>query len=250
VLLGLVVMFYLTDGPAQANWLDADERAWLTERLRRERTVREAHAKYTLWQALKHPRVLLLSLVYFGNAAANYGLGFWLPTIVKGFGVSNLQTGFITAIPYVVGAVSMVLWPWLSDRMHERKWNTALACLVTAGGWALSTWFPDPVQKMALLCVCAIGLFAISPLFWTLPTAFLSGTAAAGGIALINSIGNLAGFAAPYVMGYLKDATGGFGAGLLPVSAMPFLSFGLVLALGHNPALERGVPPAERAAAQ
>jgi D-galactonate transporter len=249
VLMGLVVMFYLTDGPAKADWLDADERAWLVERLHSERLVREAHAKYTLWQALKHPRVLLLSLVYFGGAAANYGLGFWLPTIVKGFGVTNLQTGFITAIPYVVGAVSMVLWPWLSDRMRERKWNTALACLVTAAGLALSTWFPDPVQKIAVLCVCAIGLFAISPLFWTLPTAFLSGTAAAGGIALINSLGNLAGFAAPYVMGYLKDATGSFSAGLLAVAATPFLSFLLVLALGHNPALERSASPAERAAA-
>jgi ACS family tartrate transporter-like MFS transporter len=250
VLLGLVVMFYLTDGPARADWLDDDERSWLSDRLRRERMVREAHAKHTLWQALKHPRVLVLSLVYFGNAAASYGLGFWLPTIVKGFGVTNLQTGFITAIPYVVGAVSMVLWPLLSDRMHERKWNTALAYLVTAGGLALSTWFPDPVQKMAVLCACAVGLFATAPLFWTLPTAFLSGTAAAGGIALINSLGNLAGFAAPYIMGYLKDATGGFGAGLLAVAAMPFLSFVLVLALGHNPALERSTPPAERAVAR
>ncbi|HJU17247.1 MAG TPA: MFS transporter [Stellaceae bacterium] len=247
VLLGLVVMFYLTDGPAQADWLDADERTWLADRLHRERMVREAHAKHSLWQALKHPRVLLLGLVYFGNAAANYALGFWLPTIVKGFGVTNLQTGLITAVPYVVGAVSMVLWPLLSDRMHERKWNTALAFLVTTIGLALSTWFPDPVQKMGLLCVCAIGMFAVAPLFWTLPTAFLSGTAAAGGIALINSIGNLAGFAAPYLMGYLKDTTGSFSAGLLAVAAMPFVSFVLVLALGHNPALEHSTAPAGRA---
>jgi nitrate/nitrite transporter NarK len=249
VLLGFVVMFYLTDGPQKARWLEPDERDWLTDRLRRERMVREAHAQHSLWEALKHPRVLLLSLVYFGNAAANYGLGFWLPTIVKNFGISNLQTGFVTAIPYVIGALSMVLWPLLSDRMQERKWNTALAFLVTAGALAASTWFPDPVQKIAVLCVCAIGLFAIAPLFWTLPTAFLSGTAAAGGIALINSIGNLAGFAAPFMMGYLKDATGGFSAGLLAVSTLPFLSFILVLALGHNPALERVPASAGEAAA-
>lgn len=139
----------------------------------------------------------------------------------------------------------MVLWPLLSDRMQERKWNTALAFLVTAGALAASTWFPDPVQKIAVLCICAIGLFAIAPLFWTLPTAFLSGTAAAGGIALINSIGNLAGFAAPCMMGYLKDTTGGFSAGLLAVSTLPFLSFILILVLGHNPALERAVAAAE-----
>ena len=243
VLLGLVVMFYLTDGPEKASWLDADARAWLIDRLRRERTVREAHAKPTLWEALKHPRVLLFGLVYFGTAAAGYGLGFWLPTIVKEFGVSDLQTGLITAIPYAVGVAAVVIWPLLSDRMQERKWNTALAFLVAAAGLALSTYFPDPVHKMTMLCIAAVGMFAIAPLFWTLPTAFLSGTAAAGGIALINSIGNLAGFAAPYAMGYLKDATGGFSAGLLVVAFFPFLSAVLVLLLGHNPALERGVAP-------
>src|SRR5215471_11566005 len=243
VLLGLVVMFYLTDGPENASWLEADARAWLIDRLRRERMVREAHGKHTLWEALRHPRVLLLSLVYFGTAAAGYGLGFWLPTIVKEFGVSDLQTGFITAVPYTVGVATVVIWPLLSDRMQERKWNTALAFLVSAAGLALSTLFPDPVHKMAMLCIAAVGMFAIAPLFWTLPTAFLSGTAAAGGIALINSIGNLAGFAAPYAMGYLKDATGGFTAGLLAVAFFPFLSAILVLILGHNPALERGAIP-------
>jgi D-galactonate transporter len=243
VLLGLVVIFYLTDGPEKAKWLAADERNWLIDRLRREQMVREAHARHSLLQALAHPRVLVLSLVYFGNAAANYALGFWLPTIVKDFGVTNLQTGLITAIPYVIGAVAVVTWPLISDRMRERKWNTVLAFLVAAGGLAVSTYFPDPVQKIAALSICALGLFPIAPLFWTLPTAFLSGTAAAGGIALINSIGNLAGFAAPYAMGYLKDATGGFSAGLLVVAFFPFLSAILVLFLGHNPALERGAIP-------
>jgi MFS transporter, ACS family, tartrate transporter len=245
VLLGLVVMFYLTDGPDKASWLDASESRWLIDRLRRERMVREAHASHTLWEALKHPRVLLLGFVYFGTAAAGYGLGFWLPTIVKEFGVSDLQTGLITAIPYAVGVAAVVIWPLLSDRMQERKWNTSLAFLVAAAGLALSTYFPDPVLKITMLCIAAIGMFAIAPLFWTLPTAFLSGTAAAGGIALINSIGNLAGFVAPYAMGYLKDATGGFSAGLLAVAFFPFLSAVLVLILGHNPALERGVAPAE-----
>jgi len=187
--------------------------------------------------------LLLFGLIYFGTAAAGYGLGFWLPTIVKEFGVSDIQTGFITAIPYAVGVAAVVIWPLLSDRMQERKWNTALAFLVAAAGLALSTHFPDPVLKITMLCIAAVGMFAIAPLFWTLPTAFLSGTAAAGGIALINSIGNLAGFAAPYAMGYLKDATGGFSAGLLVVAFFPFLSAVLVLLLGHNPALERGVAP-------
>src|SRR5271154_5917764 len=212
-------MFYLTDGPAKAHWLAADERDWLIDRLRRERAVREAHARHTLWQALAHPRVLVLSLVYFGTAAASYALSFWLPTIVKDFGVTNFQTRLITAVPYVVGAVAAFLWPLLSGRMGERKWNTALAFLVTAGGLALSTYFPDPVQKMTVLSICAIGLFAIAPLFWTLPTAFLSGTAAAGGIALINSVGNLGGFVGPYAMGVVRDATGSFTIGLMTIAS-------------------------------
>jgi nitrate/nitrite transporter NarK len=245
VLLGVVVILHLTDGPEEASWLQADERDWLIDRLHCERLVREAHGKHTLWEALAHPRVIVLSLAYFGTAAASYALGFWLPTIVKDFGFSNLQTGLTTAIPYLVGAVAVVIWPLLSDRMHERKWNTALAFLVAASGLALSTYFPDPVHKMASLSVCAIGLFAIAPLFWTLPAAFPSGTAAAGGIALINSIGNLAGFVAPYVMGYLKDVTGGFTAGLLAVAFFPFLSAILVLMLGHNTTLEHIVAPAE-----
>jgi len=146
VLLGFVVMFYLTDGPEKAGWLASEERHWLIDRLRRERMVREEHGRHTLWEALKHPRVLVLSLAYFGTAAASYGLGFWLPTIVKEFGVSDLQTGFITAVPYSVGVAAVVIWPLLSDRMQERKWNTALAFLVASGGLALSTLFPAPAQ--------------------------------------------------------------------------------------------------------
>ena len=145
------------------------ESRWLIDRLHRERMVRETHARHTLWEALKHPRVLSLGLVYFGTAAASYGLGFWLPTIVKEFGVSDLQTGFITAIPYAVGVAAVVIWPLLSDRMQERKWNTALAFLVAAVGLALSTYFPDPVLKITTLCIAAVGMFAIAPLFWTLP---------------------------------------------------------------------------------
>jgi len=239
VLVGFVALFYLTDGPEKAHWLATDERDWLVDRLRRERMVREAHARHSLWEALTHPRVLVLSVVYFGSPAGAYALSFWLPTIIKDFGVGNLQTGLITAIPYVIGTVSVVTWPLISDRMHERKWNTALAFLVTAAGLAASTYFPEPVPKITALSMCAIGLFASAALFWTLPTAFLSGTAAAGGIALINSIGNLAGFVAPYAIGYLKDATGGYTVGLLTVAFFPFLSAVLVLMLGHNPALER-----------
>lgn len=239
VLLSIAVFLYLTDGPKLAQWLTAEERDWLIERLASERRQREAIVQLSLWQALAHPRVVVLSLVYFGIVAANYGFSFWLPQIVKAFGVTNLQTGFITALPYIFGTIAMVLWGLRSDRTGERKWHAAIPALVAAAGLAASAATGNPVLEMVALCVAAIGIFAALPCFWTLPTAFLSGTAAAGGIAFINSIGNLAGFVGPYGVGYIKDATGSFSDGLLFIAAMPLVAFALILALGHNAALER-----------
>ena len=239
VLLSGVVLWYLTDGPADADWLEPEERHWLTERLQAERRQREAKAHYSLVQALRNPRVLLLGVAYFGIVAANYGVSFWLPQIVKAFGLTNAQTGFVTAIPYLAGAVAMVFWGLRSDRSGERKWHTAIPALVAALGIAFSTASPNPALVMLAMSVAGMGIFAALPCFWTLPTAFLTGTAAAGGIALINSIGNLAGFAGPYAVGYIKDATGGFEAGLLLIALMAFISFVVILLLGHDHALER-----------
>jgi MFS transporter, ACS family, tartrate transporter len=239
----VVVFFYLTDGPAQATWLEPNERAWLAERLAAERRQREAKAHYSLFQALSNSRVLMLGVAYFGIVAANYGVSFWLPQIVKAFGLTNAQTGFVTAIPYLVGAFAMVFWGLRSDHSGERKWHTALPALLAAAGIALSTVTPNPTLVMIAMSVAAMGIFAALPCFWTLPTAFLSGTAAAGGIALINSIGNLAGFAGPYAVGYIKDATGGFAAGLLLIALLVFLSFVVIVLLGHDRALERHPTP-------
>jgi nitrate/nitrite transporter NarK len=204
-----------------------------------ERQSRESIVKFTLLQALAHPRVLFLSLVYFGIVATNYGMTFWLPQIIKGFGgLTNLQTGFITAIPYVAGAVAMVYWGQRSDRERERKWHAAIPIAVAAIGIALSAMTEDPVLKMSAITLAGLGIFGVLPCFWTLPTALLTGTAAAGGIALINSVGNIAGFVGPFAMGYIKDATGSFMFGLLFIAALAVVSFIVVLALGHNPALE------------
>jgi MFS transporter, ACS family, tartrate transporter len=239
VLMSFAVLAYLTDGPAKAHWLTPEERAWLSARLGAERRSREAIVKFTLFQALAHPRVLLLGLVYFGIVATNYGLSFWLPQIIKGFGgLTNIQTGFITAIPYVAGAVAMVFWGLRSDRERERKWHIAIPIAVSAIGLAFSAMTEDPILKMSALTLAGLGIFGVLPCFWTLPTALLTGTAAAGGIALINSVGNIAGFVGPFAMGYIKDATGSFMFGLLFIAALAVLSFVVVLALGHNPALE------------
>jgi ACS family tartrate transporter-like MFS transporter len=239
VILSVVVFFYLTDRPADARWLDPEGRTWLANRLDQEHRTRVAAEHFTVSQALFNPRVLALSLVYFGAVACNYGIGFFLPQIVKGFGLDNLQTGFVTAIPYVVGTFAIVYWGRRSDRMGERKFHAGFALFVAAAGILAASFLPDPTMKMVALSVGAFGVFGCLPVFWTLPTAFLSGAAAAGGIAIINSIGNLSGFAGPYAMGYIKDTTGGYEGGLRLLAGLGFVAMLIVLALRHNSALER-----------
>ena len=238
LLLSVVVFFYLTDRPADAHWLAADERAWLTDRLATERRLREASKSFSVWEALGDTRVLLLACVYFGVVASNYGLSFFLPQIVHDFGLSFTVTGFVTAIPYVVGTAGMVWWGRRSDRMRERKEHVGLAALVAGAGIAASTLIADPTGKMIALSIAGFGIFAVLPVFWTLPTTFLSGAAAAGGIAIINSIGNLAGFVGPYVMGTIKDSTGSFTIGLLVIAALAILAMLIALSLPHDADLE------------
>jgi len=242
LVLSVVVFFYLTDRPADATWLAADEREWLVARLDQERRQRESVRHYSVSEALLNPKVLALSVVYFGAAATNYGLSFFLPQIVKAFGVSNVQAGVIAALPYLVGVISIVLWSQRSDRKLERRFHLAIPLAVAAAGIAASTMFDDPRLRMAAFSIAGFGIFGCLPVFWTLPTAFLSGPAAAGGIALINSIGNLAGFAGPYAMGLFKDWTGTYTVGLLTLSATGLIAMVIVLLLPHDPALER-VPP-------
>ena len=191
--------------------------------------------RYSVTQALLNPKVLALSLVYFGAVATNYGLSFFLPQIVKAFGVSNFQAGLVAALPYVVGLVSIVWWGRRSDRKLERRFHLAFPLFVASAGIAISTALDDPTMKMAALSVAGFGIFGCLPVFWTFPTAFLSGAAAAGGIALINSIGNLAGFAGPYAMGRIKDLTGSYTGGLLSLSAVGFIAMMIVLALRTRP---------------
>ena len=245
IVLAVVVFFYLTDRPADASWLAPDERAWLTERLELEQRQRRAVRDYTVAQALVNPRVLGLSLVYFGAVATNYGLSFFLPQIVKSFGLNTFLTTLVSATPYAVGVIGMVWWGRRSDLVVERRFHTAFPLFVAAAGIAASTVFDDPTLKMISLCVAGFGIFANLPVFWTLPTAFLSGAAAACGIAVINSIGNLAGFAGPFAMGWIKDHTGSYTGGLLLLAAFGLIATGIVLVLGHREATERAPAAAE-----
>ncbi len=243
LLMSVAVLLYLTDRPAEAQWLEPEERTWLQSRLDAERANREAHVRMTWLQSMANPRVVLLGCVYMALNIPQYGLSFFLPQIVKAFGVSNVQAGFITALPYLVGAVGMVLWSRRSDRTGERVWHCVIPFLAMVVGLGLAASIADPTAKMVVLCIAAWGFFSILPVFWTLPTAFLSGAGAAAGIAAVNSIGNLGGYFGPQAFGYLKTATGGDTASLIFLACAALIGAVLVLALGHNPALERAAAP-------
>ena len=233
VVLGWVVWRFLADRPADARWLSDAERALLAGRMAEDAAKRVYQRKLTLWQGLSNPRVLLLGAVYFGCIAGNYGLSFWLPQIVKAFGLTNVQTGFVTAIPYLFGTIAMILWARHSDATRERVAHVGGPLLLTAAALGVSSYITDPAITMVVLTVAAIGIFCTFAVFWTLPTAWLSGTAAAGAIALINSIGNLAGFGGPYLIGWVKDTTGSTSNGLLVLSLLPLLA-GLLVFLGRH----------------
>jgi MFS transporter, ACS family, tartrate transporter len=238
VLLGIVTWFYLTDRPEHANWLTAEQKAWLAAKLDAEIAAKEAVRRFTLGEALSSPKVITLSLIYFGFVGALYGMQFWLPQIVKAFGLTNAQTGFVTAIPYLYGTIAMILWARHSDASRERVFHVGAPFFLTALALAVSSYLTDPTATMVALTCAAIGIFCIFAVFWTLPTAWLSGTAAAGAIALINSIGNLAGFGGPYLIGWVKEATGSTSTGLLVLAVLPLIGGILVFAGRHESSAE------------
>jgi MFS family permease len=241
ILLAIVVWLALTDRPSQAGWLTAAERERLEARLAREHVHRVSIRKYRLGEALTNGRVLALSVLYLGLVTGLYGVTFWLPQIIKGFGAfSNLAVGFIAALPTLAAAVAMVAWTRHSDRTRERVWHVALPAFAGCLGLIASAFVSDPVPSTLALSVALIGIYAGIATSWTLPSAFLSGTAAAGGLALINSIGNLGGFAGPYFVGWIKNETGTYAPALLII--------GIGLALSGLIALTmRGAVAAEHA---
>ncbi|MGO8908611.1 MAG: MFS transporter [Bradyrhizobium sp.] len=238
VLLGLVTWFYLTDKPEHATWLTSEQKAWLASKLNAEIAAKQAASHLTLGEALSSPKVIALSLIYFGFVGALYGMQFWLPQIVKAFGLTNAQTGLVTAIPYLFGTIAMILWARHSDATRERVMHVGLPLLLTAVALGVSSYMSDPTMTMVVLSFAAIGIFCTFAVFWTLPTAWLSGTAAAGAIALINSIGNLAGFGGPYLIGWVKEATGSTSTGLLVLAVLPLIGGLLVFLGGHETKVE------------
>jgi MFS family permease len=242
VLLGLVCWFYLTDRPADAHWLNSAQRRWLTDTLAAEERQISTQYRFPLRRTLTSPRVWALAIVYFAVAYGLYALAFFLPSIVAGFrktfGVqlSLLQVGFITAVPYVFGAVAMFLWSRHADRTREHVWHVAIPLLLGGLAIPMALYLRHPVAVMVPVVIAAMGIFAALPVFWALPSRFLTGAAAAAGIGLINSLGNLGGFAAPYATGALEDLTGTNKAGMWAVGILLVLGSILVVWLRGEPA--------------
>jgi len=233
IIFGVVTIFYLTDRPHQARWLPDDERDWLTGELEREKLEKQATRSYSIVQAFRHREVVLLTLAYFFMVTAVYGFNFWLPTIIQKLsGLSNLVVTLISALPYCVALVAILFVGWSSDRTKERRWHTALSMIVASIGLLLSVVAQDQTALAVLMfCVAGAGMYSYLPGFWALPTSFLTGTAAAASIGLINSIGNLGGFVGPYVVGYLSQATNSFLGGVLYLATSALVAAGLILSL-------------------
>jgi len=253
ILLAFVVLALMTDRPAKASWLAPDERTWLEETLEAERrSAVKAHGHVTLRQALTDSRVMAFAAIYFTIASATYGITFFLPPILKSLKLTDWQTGLATAVPYVVGTVGMIAWSWSSDRRHERRWHFVIAACVAALGLVAAGPLLGSLWALIAMSVATVGLYGSKPAFWPMPTEFLTGPAAAGGIAMINAIGNLGGFVGPYVLGWLKDATGTYEAGIYFLAACAVTSAAITFfavrpsrgSAGHGIAATGSVRPA------
>jgi MFS family permease len=231
VVLGVATMLYLDNGIAPARWLTQDEKRLLQRNLEHEHTGAAVH--HGPWTAFRDRRMWLMCAIYFCIVMGQYGLTFWLPAMIEAAGARGvLQIGLLTAIPYSAAAVTMVLFGRSGDRRGERRWHTAIPMLMGSAGLTLSVLAGHNVAlAIAALTLAAAGIMTCAPLFWSLPTAFLGGAAAAAGIAAINSVGNLAGFVSPYVVGWLKDQTQSTAAGMYALSVVMVVGAALILTI-------------------
>jgi MFS transporter, ACS family, tartrate transporter len=235
VLIGIVAFFYLTDRPSEARWLGGEEREWLEGRMVYERRQIEAHHGVSILRAFFDPKVVLLSLNYIGIVTASLGMLLFVPQILKDLGVSNMQVGWLTMIPYTAGAISMVFCGWLSDRIGDRRWSLFTTCVISTlgliiAGLTIGTWW-----SLAGITIAAVGFYGTKGPFWSMPTMFLTGAAAATGIAWINSLGNLGGFFGPSLVGWAKTLTGSYSGGLYALALCALVSAVISLFWLHIP---------------
>jgi MFS transporter, ACS family, tartrate transporter len=247
VLIGFFVLFAMTDNPAKAKWLTDAERNWLTTTLDTERRQVEAHGKYSILESMTHLRVWLLSVNYLGIVTASLGLLLFAPQIIKSLGASTMNIGYATSLAYICGAVAMMGFGWLSDRLGDRRWLLCLTCAMSTAGLAIAGATMGTWWSLAGMCLATAGFYGTKGPFWAMPTMILSGTAAASGLAFINAFGNIGGAVGPAVVGWLRDTTGSYAGGLYGLAIFTGVS-AVISLFGLNIQRRIGVPapvPAE-----
>jgi len=243
VLVGFLVLAVLTDKPAKATWLTPAERDWLVGKLAAERRVVEARGKFGLWQGLTNPKILLLSANYLGIVTPSLGLLLFVPQIIKSLGASNMLTGYATMLAYVCGAISMLAWGFISDRSGDRRWSLFITCMISTVGLVMAGMTMGSWWSLVGMCLSTAGFYGTKGPFWSMPGMLLTGTAAAAGIAWINSIGNVGGAIGPALVGWLKDTTGSYSGGLYGLAVFTAVA-GLIALFALN------IPSAKQRAAE
>jgi MFS transporter, ACS family, tartrate transporter len=225
----------LPDRPASASWLTADEKQRVAARLAAEDTSEQSE----FWPALRDPRVIALGLVLLGNQIGLYGVQLWLPQIVQGMGFSNFATGFVVALCFIAAMIAMILWARRSDATGERIWHVTIPLMLGAFGLALAAVAQSNVLMLLSLALALVGMLAYNGPFFSLPSTFLAGTAAAGGIGFVNTIGSLGRFIGPYGVGILKQSSGGYSSAMAAMATAMLISALIVIALGRNMAARK-----------
>lgn len=241
IIVGFIAWYYLVDSPSDAKWLNAQEKAWLVSELEREQGETQSSAGHIgVGRAMLNGRVWMLCFIYFGFIYGLYALSFFLPTIIGGFQAqfgttfTVFEKGLITAIPYLPAAVALYLWSRDATRRGCRTWHIALPALTGAVSIPLALAMGSPAATVAVVTITACSIFAALPNFWTLPTRFLTGASAAAAVALINTVGNVAGFSAGFVTGMLKESTGSYTVPMFVVGGLMLMSAVLMVALGSE----------------
>jgi len=228
IVLGILTFRLLVDHPREARWLTPEERYALLQALGSECRIQ---AQHHFAAALKDARVLTLTVVQFGFTLGSYGIGIWLPLILKQHALTNLQIGLLTTPPYFAASIGMLFWARRTDRNARQIRDLTLACGLAAAGLLASVFFSALAPRLLALTIALVGVSSARAVFWTIPPRFLTGTAAAGGLAFINSVGTLGGFFGPFTMGWLKDLTGSFDSGLMLMALILVISGGFAASL-------------------
>jgi len=236
IVFGFIILYWMADWPDKARWLTGEEKKFLKEQYEREVAAKTAVKNYSVWESFSNPEVLKLCLIYFLWITGFWGFNYWMPTVLKSVsGWSNLAIGWLVVLPMVLSLIVMLYIGHSSSKTGEKRWHGAIGLIIGAVGMGIGVFFKDPLISFGFLILAGIGVYAPFGVWWSYPTTFLSGTAAAGAIGLINSCGNVGGFVGPYITGYIKETTGSFSVAWIYLACSLALSALLILTLKKQP---------------